>query len=298
MVEFQVGSEYFIVTVSSRREFKETELLLLSRSITHIIQSDPPVRRFLVPLERADFARKEIELYFFENRNWPPPPAKTRDALFQFSPSHLIVVLGLAYFHWMTNQLTTSVNWLEKGKFSADRILSGEWERTVTALTLHLDDPHFLSNFFGLLFFVTGVNQFAGGGVSWLLVLVSGILGNSLNAFFYETAHEAVGASTAVFGAVGIMGALGVKQYIRAKQFRTRFFVPVIGSLGILAMLGTNIQTDVMAHFFGFISGLGIGLVLIPFSESKFLRNSTFQGVSFAIFAALIFFSWKMRLAG
>ncbi len=297
MIEYFTDSEFFIVVATNRKEFKEIELLFLSRSIPFIVGNDLPGKGFIIPLNYENFVANEIRLFQQENENWPPPPPeRSKESLFSFSLVHLLVVLGLAYFHWRTTQVLSSINWLETGKFSADKVLAGEWGRTVTALTLHVDDPHLLSNFFGLLLFVSGVNQFVGIGVSWLLVLLSGAVGNYLNALFYQTAHNAIGASTAVFGAVGVMGSLAAKKYLSQKGFQARFFVPVIASLGIFAMLGTSLQTDVMAHLCGFISGLAIGLLAIPLIGSRILKNSFVQLIAFAVFLGIIHYAWNIQI--
>ncbi|MCP4756409.1 MAG: rhomboid family intramembrane serine protease [Proteobacteria bacterium] len=287
------------IRTASKKEYRDLELLFLSRYIPFSIQEYPMGKSFLIPPYYQEFVKKEIRMYRLENKDWPPParPAKERSNVFHFSLVDLGVVLGLAYFHWMTFRSSSRIDWLTHGKLSAEKVLSGEWCRTVTALTLHVDDPHFLSNFFGLILFVSGVNHFVGGGASWFLVLLSGALGNYLNALFYQTAHQAIGASTAVFGAVGIVGTLGVKRYFREKHSRTRFFVPVIGSLGIFAMLGTSLETDVMAHLFGFLSGLGIGLAIMPLIDAKPVKNPFTQFAFFVAFVGIVYYCWKVQLA-
>ncbi|HNT28866.1 MAG TPA: hypothetical protein PKH10_11910 [bacterium] len=40
--------------------------------------------------------------------------------------------------------------------------------------------------------------------------------------------------------------------------------VLVAAGLALLAFLGTSERTDFMAHLFGFVAGLGVGLVALP----------------------------------
>jgi rhomboid protease GluP len=149
-----------------------------------------------------------------------------------------------------------------------------------------------------LLLFVGGVHQRVGSGVAWLLVVASGALGNYLTALFYQFGHHAVGASTAVFGAVGVMGALGVRRYLRQKTLGRGFLVPLIGALGLFAMLGTDPATDVIAHLCGLISGILLGLIAIPALDGRGLGSRLLQTAALTLTAAVIYFCWQVQLAG
>jgi len=296
MAVFLSDEEQLTIIASSRKEFREIELLLLSRYIPHQLESGLMVKRFYVPRVYEERARQEIETYQAENKNWPPKISIPPKRPFRISILHFVVILGLSYFHWMTSGGPDFETWLEVGKLSADKALGGEWHRIVTSLTLHLDDSHFLSNLLALIFFTAGVDQFLGGGVAWLLVVISAAVGNYFNALFYQTAHNAVGASTAVFAAVGLLGALGIKDYYKHREIKKRFFIPVIGALGLFAMLGTNPESDVMAHFFGFISGLGIGIIILPVKDLPFFKKGVAQIISFGLFLAIIYYCWQIQL--
>jgi membrane associated rhomboid family serine protease len=296
MAEFTTGEEFLIVEAMSRKEFNEIELLFLSRSIPFTSQNGFYRKELYVPIQYGSFAKKELTLYVRENKNWPPVNKTYREDYFPFSMVHVFVFACFGWFHWKTHYFFSGIDWMTSGRFSADRVLSGEWSRTVTALTLHLDDAHFISNFFGLLVFVGSVNKFVGGGVSWMLVLLAGALGNYLNALLYQTAHRSVGASTAVFGAIGIIGALAIKYQHRLRQFKGWFFLPIIGAFGILAMLGTNPQTDVTAHLFGFFSGVGIGLLFLPLSQSKWLESAVVQLTVLLGFGCIVYACWRLQI--
>ena len=67
-----------------------------------------------------------------------------------------------------------------------------------------------------------------------------------------------VGASTAVFGAVGVLAALRAVMERRLDPRRT--LIPVAAGLGLLSMLGTaGENTDLWAHLSGFAAGLTLG---------------------------------------
>lgn len=298
MAHFSTDTDHLIVSAKNRKEFKELELLLLARSIPFTTRNDFWQKSLFIPLNYDAYARSEIRSYLAENADWPPVEQETESRSFRFSPLNVVIVVGLTLFHWHSYSMHSPINWLKTGRFSADAILQGEFWRTITALTLHLDDAHLLSNFFGLLVFVGGVNYFAGFGVAWFLVLFSGGVGNLANALFYQTAHYAVGASTAVFSAVGLVSVFAIKQYHKKRRLRGRYLVPFMAGFGLFAMLGTNPETDVMAHLFGFLAGAVSGLIFMPLLNQPFLKSRVFQVVVFCCFLFVIYVCWQYAISG
>ena len=55
--------------------------------------------------------------------------------------------------------------------------------------------------------------QYGSPITGWWLVLASGIAGNLFNAWGHGGEHSAIGASTAVFGAVGVLGGMNLLRY-------------------------------------------------------------------------------------
>ena len=81
-----------------------------------------------------------------------------------------------------------------------------------------------------------------------------------MNALVQQAGHRSVGASTAVFGAVGILAALSLVRY--RHHLQRRWPLPVAAALALLAVMGTEGKnTDLGAHFFGFVYGFFLGLV-------------------------------------
>jgi len=142
---------------------------------------------------------------------------------------------------------------------SADKIMAGEVYRTATALLLHADAVHLVGNMAAIILFGAVVCAVNGFGAGWLMILLSGIFGNYFNAYLHQTGHTAIGASTAVFGAVGLLAADQFWRKIRYPGQRFKAWLPLAGGLALLAMLGSGAgRVDVMAHLFGFACGLGI----------------------------------------
>ena len=70
-----------------------------------------------------------------------------------------------------------------------------------------------------------------------------------------------VGASTAVFGAVGLLSGLAVARRRQQQSPERRSWLPIGAGLAILAMLGTaGARVDLWAHLFGLLTGVALGI--------------------------------------
>lgn len=243
---------------------RQWALVLDSRSIPCVLSACDEGWCLRVPHEEYDRALIELRSYVSENDHWPPPPPATRP-LFENTLATLSVLILLATFHNITrmDSLLPGVylpDWAAIGSAQAEKILEGQWWRTVTALTLHADWAHLSSNLGIGGIFVIFLCRELGSGLAWSLLLSAGILGNLVNAYAQGNGHNSVGASTAVFGAVGILAALSLIRY--RHRLQRRWPLPVAGALALLAILGTEgKQTDLGAHLFGFVYGGFLGLI-------------------------------------
>ena len=250
--------------VLSERRARLWALVLTSRYLEARVEREDAGWQLLVPSATLDAAIKELRLFVEENRNWPPLLPPVRPMIENTLPTLSILIL-LATFHNLTGlDLTVMgrhpVDWVEIGNAHSSQILSGQWWRLATALTLHVDWLHLFSNLAIGGFFVIYLCRDLGSGLAWSLLLASGMLGNLANAYVQLPSHSSVGSSTAVFAAVGSLGALSLMRY--RHQFRRRWPVPVAAALCLLALLGTEgKQTDLGAHLFGFVFGFALGLL-------------------------------------
>jgi membrane associated rhomboid family serine protease len=152
------------------------------------------------------------------------------------------------------------LNLLPAGRMQAGQVMAGGWWRTVTALTLHADVGHLTANLvFGTLFGLLA-GRTLGGGVAWLAIVIAGALGNLINAAVQAPEHNSIGASTAVFAALGVIVSHALRDWRADREKRLRRWSPLIGGVLLLAYTGVGGQrTDVVAHLTGFLSGLMIG---------------------------------------
>ena len=181
---------------------------------------------------------------------------------------------------WITTLLVCHVSKLEdpgvteKYLNSSQAVIANhEYFRTFTALFLHADMAHLISNAtFGLLFGLF-VSTSYGPIRGWALILLSGTLGNLLNVWFrYPTPFLSLGASTAVFGALGLL--IGNSLYLawQASSYRKglRAFTPLLAGLMIFTFNGIGTPgTDTIAHITGLFAGIAIGLFTTPFISRK-----------------------------
>lgn len=254
------GSSFALL---SGRRLRSWVLVLEARGFHFRTQRQGFGWQLLVPAERFTAACEELRRFEAENRNWPPPlPPAT--PLADNRLATISVLLLLATFHNLT-RLDVSllghhpVDWLALGSADAGRILAGQWWRTVTALTLHSGWLHLLGNLTLGGIFIVRLCRDLGAGLAWSLMLAAGLLGNLANAWLQLPDHRAVGASTAVFGAVGLLAALNLVAFHRHLQ--RRWPLPVAAALGLLALLGSEGErTDLGGHLFGFLFGILLGL--------------------------------------
>ncbi len=227
----------------------------------------PSVRRtsdgvvLSVPEAEIDRALASLSAYDREN---PQKLAERGEPMASGSlVAGVAVGLTLLIFYSITVQWLPALSWFARGAADADQILHGELWRTVTALTLHADVAHVLSNAVAAALFLSAVSSIVGAGLGGALVLLAGAGGNLVNALLHGSAHVSVGASTAVFGTVGLLGSLGLARRRRSALSRWRAWLPVAAALALLGMLGSSGQrVDIWAHLFGLLVGAALGLII------------------------------------
>lgn len=185
----------------------------------------------------------------------------------------------LWYFVWMA-ALMAVYRWQGLPGVSYDRFLSSsrglveahEWWRPFTSLFLHADLPHLAGNLLTGLGFTVFVARTFGAWKAWALILLCGALGNAWNAWLqYPEEFYSLGASTAVFAALGLLSGSGFIESWRMRPHWTwpKVVAPLLAGFVLLGMLGTgkDPQTDVLGHVCGFITGLGAGAVVGHFQQ-------------------------------
>jgi len=261
---------------------------------SRLVMADGGATLYVAPLEEAR-ARRELATYAQENmpRRRPRPPAIA--ALYRIEGA-LAYCAVLFFFFAAARRHAFSVDWVSAGAAQAGLIQDGAWWRTITALCLHLDLDHLLSNLaFGAIAGVL-VAQLVGTGLGWLVILLAGAFANALNAELHSAGHTAIGASTAVFAALGILS--GHAWTARAVPWRggIRRWAPIGAGIMLLAFLGFGGErTDIGAHVAGFAVGAAAGLGLGRFGH-RLPHGPDAQQVYGVIVCALLVLAWFMAL--
>ena len=231
-------------------------------------------------VEAHDAGPASLELSKFEDER-DAERALAREALAHKPPPAPLQqkpkTLSLFVFIWamcllFAIQRDQGSRWIELGAADAEDILQGEVWRTITALTLHADVGHLCANVATGLVFAWALLPLFGSGWTWMGILLSGALGNTLNAALHSGGgHRSIGASTAVFGGLGmlvgwqIMTALHRYHEHRAHTWHLRGIAfPIGAGLALLAFLGVGNgadHVDILAHGSGMLCGVLLGLL-------------------------------------
>src|SRR6202046_5682665 len=183
----------------------EYSLVLEARGIEHETAYDQDSWVLSVPVGMRHRAYEELSRYSVERgvkRSLPEivqPRAGAAIGLFVY----VLILLMTAY---CAGNAMFGADWLSLG--SLDAGARGQWWRAVTALTLHLDQEHLLGNvLFGA---VAGLaaSRLLGPGVAWAGILGAAALANYAEILVTPITHRAVGASTAVFAALGMLSGM------------------------------------------------------------------------------------------
>jgi len=249
-----------------RNQAEERALVVLALGLPYWIAEEEGLYHLFVEETHAPRVAAELASYEAERRDLhrerhkrlPTPPLPKGGVI-------SLVVYGWVLAIFFMIQQAADPGWSRLGSARSSSILAGEWWRTVTALTLHGSLEHLLANLVVGAIFAAALLPWLGVGGTWLGFLASGALGNAINAWVYGgSGHDSIGASTAVFGALGLLVGWQVSALLRRRQTRLRvLFVPVAAGVALFAFLGIGEEhsnIDVMGHLWGMVAGGGLGL--------------------------------------
>lgn len=245
----------------------------------------------------ADSALKAIEqLQGYEGENRPRRPtvsAEPQDSsAWRGSAAYVVILLVVGF---LAGRRAFGHDWFDAGALHAGSVRNGELWRAVTALTLHADVGHLLANlgfgaFFGLL-----AGQLLGPGVTWFCVLLAAVAANLLNSLVHEAGYVSIGASTAVFAALGLLAAYSWRRQSEGDSRLVYRWAPLVAGIALLGFMGVGGErTDVLAHLTGFVMGIVVGGLL------SLIRRRAAQQVQLilALLAmGIVFAAWSAALA-
>ena len=281
----------------SERACRDVALVLEATGLRPVVHGLDGQWIVVVAPGAATKARREIEAWLAENRA-RRPEAPPRQPLADGRPGvlgYVLVVIGVAL---AVANYAFDRDWLAAGRIDGAAMRAGEWWRALTALTLHADLEHIAANMFFGGVFGGFAARYLGSGVAWLLILLAGAGGNIVNVMIMGPGHRAIGASTAVFAALGLLGSLGWAGRRQSAQGWIYRWGPVIAAVALLAYTGAGGErTDIGAHIWGFVAGLGAGLLAARLPRPVLARGGVQWLAGLAALAAVAL-AWALALLG
>ncbi len=294
-----------LARVSGLKAARERGLVLAAAGITHLIGPDGAFWVLRVAKGDAERALAELNAYETEELSRQEdctaaePEARWSPAVDVYWGLLVVAfcVVGAAVL-----QAECGAEWVEAGIMSAQQVLvAGEWWRIFTALTLHGDVPHVVVNLGVGLVFGGLLARSLGSGIAWFAILLSGAGGNVLTALaYFPEEHRSLGASTAVFGALGLLVGDALGQLIRRARRRSwwTWILPMGAGVSLLAYLGGGEgrgAVDVLAHLSGFLVGLPLGFGLAVLRPLERVSSSARRISGILAFACLVL-AWETAL--
>ena len=149
---------------------------------------------------------------------------------------------------------------IEAGAIVSYLVSQGQWWRLLTAVFLHFDISHLVSNMFALL--IIGPALVAEVGIARFVAVfvATGVFGNVVSQLLNDTVAVKAGASGAICGIMGALAGLSLASLAGSVEVRR----PAWRTLGALTALfgltvGFQPGRDHYAHIGGVVSGLLLG---------------------------------------
>ncbi|HEX4051363.1 MAG TPA: rhomboid family intramembrane serine protease [Steroidobacteraceae bacterium] len=262
-------------------------------------RTEAPFILLAVDLADAARAREHLALYERERRPPPPPPPLPASQPHAWIGS-VVYAVALVFIGLAVSNGLWRADAFDAGTLDSARVHSGQWWRAWTALTLHVNGQHLGANLLvGCLFgYLAGRQQ--GPGHAWFLILIGAAASNLIESLLTPGTYRAVGASTAVFTALGLLCAYTWGTGARWSRRWALQWAPLVTGAVLLAWFGSGDsdspgQVDVVAHALGFGCGLLLGVATSPAQVRKLLREIP-QWITGLLAIAQIAFAWFLAL--
>lgn len=248
----------------TRAPCAERAFVLTAVGVPHeMVQSPEGFSLWVAPAD-LEQARTQLLRYQQESRRPARPAPLPAPPLYGYawvgSAVYAVVLLAVAF---AISQGLGRLDAFAAGELNAGLVQHGQWWRAWTALTLHLDPAHVAANLGAGAWFGYLAGRLLGPGTAWALVVFGAGMANLIEALLAPPDHTSVGASTAVFTALGLLAAYSWRERHLIALRPAQRYGPLFAGVILLGWLGTaGVHTDVMAHLLGFAVGGLIGALV------------------------------------
>ncbi len=242
----------------------EHGLVVLAMGRPFWLVASGSAHRLLVEPEILDAALEQLALFNRESAGWPPagPAERPHPARRADLTTPLVWAATVSAAYW--DQVRFPGRWEDWGSLDSQGIFArGEWWRPASALFLHADLGHLLSNLLSGVFVFSAVATTLGRARGWILLALSSVAANLAAAALHRgSAYTSLGASTAIFAGLGLLTGRAAELVSRGGHPHPwrAMLAPVGAGTGLLALYGAGGPgVDLSAHVCGFASGLVAG---------------------------------------
>lgn len=275
----------------SATQAQDWSLVLISQGIESVITQSGEDGSWTLEVTEADAprAKQSIEAYERENKTTWRREIRWTGLLFDGRAG--LWFLACIAFHFLAEALAR--DFTTSGAVDRDAVLRGDWWRVFTAITLHADAAHLVANAtIGFLFLGLAMGAY-GPGLALLLSVVGGAAGNVISLLVHGSPFRSVGASGLVMAALGLLAAHSV---LLGRHEKRAVWIGrgVIAATLLVVLLGLSPRSDVMAHVGGFVAGLLLGWLAIPWRAGAAPRPV--NAVSLALSVGLVLLTWTLAM--
>jgi len=284
-----------VIRAANRAQARDWALVLESQQVECVIvrQKGGPGWGILVDERDADIAEKQIGLFQKENKGWNWREQAATQGGFTH-PAAIVWLVALAMLHVLAEVPSSRLK--ELGMMDVRAYEAGQWWRLFTAVTLHGDWTHLISNFVSGVFFLGMACVRFGPGAALLGCFFAGAFGNLLGSWFYEPFHRSLGASGMILGGLGMMSVESIRYWKGHPKGWKRLAACIAAAVMLLLLFGAGERTDHIAHMGGFLGGAMIAVPLSLIRQER-LTESAWQMVSASVLVALVYVTWLAAMA-
>jgi membrane associated rhomboid family serine protease len=285
---------YARIAAHSKRQAMDWSLVLASQEIHPIIEPPRDTRAWSLLVEPGHYDRAiaAIQQYRLENRGWAWRHELPGAAL-EIHVGALFWCLFLAFAHWAVTFVQPQLN--AAGRMDSLRVRAGEWWRLFTAVLLHADLAHLLANAtFGVVILGFAMARF-GAGVTLLATYLAGAFGNVAGLLLYDRPYTGVGASGMMMGALGLLCIHSLGLWRQSPKAARYVISGVVAGFLLFILFGFSPGSDILAHFGGFVAGLGFGGFL-SLAPQRTIEKRSLNIAGLCCLALAVVVTWVLAL--